>query len=602
MEPPEADGSKCISLKGTKTEATVQGLHPRQMYRFRVRGSRKAEPGPWSNGTEQVYTSSLCAPVASPSAPRQVEVWKEGMILTWDAPDCEVARYLVKGKAEGQRAGAPPEVLQVQTADASTRLTIQGLRGNTSYTFRVFALTSSGLSEPSEPATLRTGAQQPRPPKSLAVAHAEQTEVSLRWEPPVDDGGTPIEKYILEVVDGNSPTERMVKEFEADEREGTVEGLQGNQRYFFRLCAKSRAGVSRFIELLATSGPVIPGMPGVPRLLGDATATSMTLAWSPPLDTGGSGILAYSLQGVLCDSDTDYYALDVTGTKGTIQGLQPERRYKFRVCARNAAGVGHLSEWSAIVRTAPRPPGKPPRPTATAASSTSVEVTWGEALLEETAMPPVLWEVATELQSEFQGASPGANATLWRCKAAPVLVKSLARFTSYVFRVRAMGEGGWSDWSEPSEAIATSSDWTDEEIVDFLLPKFGGSLANVFRGLDTNCDGFIREEDLYRGLLHLGLSELSEERVSQLFASLDVPNRGMVTLRDFSKCLSRAAAPQRSSPQSRARSPCQVQGSPNRSPARNFGMKPQRSLSPPMTLTRAEKASFELTYVSPNHC
>ena len=601
VEPPEADGLKSLARTGTKTEATVDGLLPRQMYRFRVRGCRKAASGPWSNGSEQVYTSSLGGTVAPPSAPRPVEVWKESLVLTWDAPAAEVARYLVKGQAEGQRVktAGTSEVLQFQTADASTQLTVQGLRGNTAYTFWVFALTSSGLSEASPPATVRTSAQQPQPPKSLAVAHAEQTEVTLRWEPPEDDGGTPLEKYFLEVVDGSNPTERLMKEFEAEERQGTIEGLQGNQRYFFRLCAKSKAGVSRYIELLATSGPVIPGMPGVPRPLGEASATTVTLAWSPPLDTGGSSILGYSLQGMLCDSDTDYYALDLTGTKGTVQGLQAESRYRFRVCARNAAGVGHLSEWSAVVRTAPKPPGKPPRPTATAASSTSVEVTWGEALLEN-ATPPLLWEVATELQSEFQGAMPGANVSYWRCKAAPVLVKSLVRFTSYVFRVRAMGEGGWSDWSEPSEAIATSSDWTDEEIVEFLLPKFGGSLANVFRGLDTNCDGFIRQEDLYRGLSNLGLSELSRERVAQLFASLDVPNRGMVTLRDFSKCLSRAAAPQqRSLPQSQARSPGLQTGSPQRSPKKTVTTR--RSLSPPMTLTRAHKASMELTYVSPNH-
>jgi hypothetical protein len=197
---------------------------------------------------------------------------------------------------------------------------------------------------------------------------------------------------------------------------------------------------------------------------------------------------------------------------------------------------------------------------------------------------------------------PGPTARFLRCKAPPVLVKSLARFTTYVFSVRAMGEGGWSEWSEPSEAMGTSSEWTDEEITDILLPRFGGSLANVFRGLDTNCDGFIREGDLYHGFQRWGLSELSRERVAQLFATLDSPNRGMVTLRDFSKCLSRATAPQRSSP--RARSPANGAHTPNRSPTRSVNagpIVPRRSMSPPMCLTRAQRASFELTYVSPNH-
>ena len=611
VEPP-AETDQLHRCAGTRTEATVEGLQSRHMYRFRVRGCRKAELGPWSECSDQVYTSSLGATTASPSAPRQVEVWKEGMILEWDAPDADVARYLVKGHAEStsrsaKAAKGTEELLQFQTADASTRLSIHGLQGNTFYTFRVFALTSSGLSPGSEPAKFRTLAMPPGPPKTLKVVEVEQTQLRLRWEPPEDDGGSHVQKYLLEVVDWNSPTERMTKEFGGEETEGIVDGLLGNQRYFMRLCAHSRVGVSRCTELLATSGPVVPGMPGVPRLSEDPTGTSVSLSWSAPLDTGGSSILSYTLQGVLCDCDMDYHSLDVTCTKGTVHGLQPESKYKFRVCARNSAGLGRPSDWSAVLHTAPKAPETPPRPTPIAASSTSIEVTWGEALLPES-LPPMLWEVATQRADSEK--MPGPTARFLRCKAPPLLVKSLAKFTSYVFSVRAMGEGGWSEWSEPSEPMATSSEWTDEEIADFLLPKFGGSLANVFRGLDTNCDGFIREADLYHGFQRLGLSELSRERVAQLFATLDSPNRGMVTLRDFSKCLSRATAPNRSSPRRRSPSAA-ANGShtPNRSPTGSTKGKesgpgptvPRRSMSPPMTLTRAQRASFELTYVSPNH-
>lgn len=601
--PPEETEHLC-RYTGTKTEATVEGLQARQMYRFRVRGCRKADSGPWSECSDQVYTSSMgTAGASQPSAPRQVEVWKEGMVLEWDAPDAQVARYVVKGHAESTSRNAktksPDELLQFQTTDSSTRLTVRGLQGNTFYTFRVFALTSSGLSQSSEPGKFCALAMPPGPPKSLSVVEVEQTQLRLRWEPPEDDGGAHLEKYFLEVVDWNSPTERMTKEFGGDETEGIVDGLQGNQRYFMRLTAHSRVGVSRCTELLATSGPVVPGMPGIPKLMEDPTGTSVNLSWSAPLDTGGSSILGYTLQGILCDCDMDYHALDVTSTKGSVHGLQPESRYKFRVCARNCAGVGRPSDWSPVLRTAPKAPETPARPTAISASSTSIEVTWGEALPES---PPMLWEVAAQRADTENGKMPGPTARFLRCKAPPVLVKSLARFTTYVFSVRAMGEGGRSEWSEPSEAMGTSSEWTDEEITDFLLPRFGGSLANVFRGLDTNCDGFIREGDLYHGFQRWGLSELSRERVAQLFATLDSPNRGMVTLRDFSKCLSRATAPQRSSP--RARSPANGAHTPNRSPTRSVNagpIVPRRSMSPPMCLTRAQRASFELTYVSPNH-
>ncbi|CAE8640287.1 unnamed protein product, partial [Polarella glacialis] len=57
-----------------------------------------------------------------------------------------------------------------------------------------------------------------------------------------------------------------------------------------------------------------------------------------------------------------------------------------------------------------------------------------------------------------------------------------------------------------------------------------------------NCDGFISQQDLFLGLEESGLGMLPEERKLQLFDELDEHGRGLVTLREFSKCLYRAAA------------------------------------------------------------
>ncbi|OLQ15495.1 Titin [Symbiodinium microadriaticum] len=491
-----------------QTEATIAGLRPRQLYCFRVRGRGKSEPGPWSMRSELVYTAARNPQVATaPTAPVQAERMRDGMVLVWNAPanegEAPVVRYVVQGRKLGSKAEPgsskhqpsgrkrvkkpPPnrqpgeeasteqleDFLQFQTADASTRLTLQGLQGNARYVFQVFALSAGGLSAPSPlSAPLTTAAVAPRRPKCLTVSLALQKEVTLRWEPSPDDGGQPIEKYTLEVINGSEPADRQVKEFEPHCTEGLVDGLSGNTRYFFRLCATSALGASPAAELLVRSGPVPPGLPGMPRLLNEPTATSATLAWSAPADNGGGAILGYSLEGTGIGDDCAYYALDVTAKKGKVEGLLPDRRYRFRVCARNAAGVGPHSEWSAAVRTAPAPPMEPPKPRATAASARTIQVTWGEALLAEAATHPRYWEVAV-----FKAAKephPGTEECILRAKSPPLAVKALERYTQYVFRVRAFGFGGWSSWSSASEPIATSEEWTNEEIVDALLPKFGG--------------------------------------------------------------------------------------------------------------------------------
>ncbi|CAE7249947.1 Ttn [Symbiodinium natans] len=290
VDPPAEEPGSHASAGSQRTEATITGLRPRQLYCFRVRGRGKTEPGPWSMHSELVYTAARNPQVAAaPTAPVQAERMRDGMVLVWNAPanegEAPVVRYIVQGRklvstesgrstgskrAPGGKPGGkrvqkpspkpqpdegsmeqPEELLQFQTADASTRLTLHGLQGNAPYVFQVFALSAGGLSAPSPlSAALMTAAVAPRRPRSLTVSLALQKEVTLRWEPSPDDGGLPVEKYTLEVINASEPTDRQTKEFEPHCTEGLVNGLKGNTRYFFRLCAASARGSSPAAELL----------------------------------------------------------------------------------------------------------------------------------------------------------------------------------------------------------------------------------------------------------------------------------------------------------------------------------------------------------------
>ena len=97
------------------------------------------------------------------------------------------------------------------TADASTlSYTASGLTNGTLYYFKVAAVNSVGrgarLAEVS--ATPAAPATVPDAPTSL-TATAGNTEVTLNWTAPVNDGGAPITGYMIEYsvnTDFSSPT------------------------------------------------------------------------------------------------------------------------------------------------------------------------------------------------------------------------------------------------------------------------------------------------------------------------------------------------------------------------------------------------------------
>lgn len=409
--------------------------------------------------------------------------------------------------------------------------------------FWVHALSNAGLSPPSPTsAFVLTGSVAPGPPRELRVTEKFQRELSIAWKRPADDGGLLVDCYTLEAVNAEVKSERLRFEFSGTASEGTAHGLQANTNYLLRLRTETAAGTSVAAELLALTGPLPPGVPGLPRLLKESSATSATLAWSAPTKEGGSAVVGYTLQGKALGQDQNgeadvYSTLDVDVPRGTVEGLEPDCAYRFCVCAHNAAGPGPQSDWSPIVRTAPAPPLVPPAPCALSASSQTIELTWAEAL-DNAASSLQSWEVSVHLADESQ--QPPLRVV--RARRSPVAIRGLDFFTAYRFRVRVRGPGGWSPWSAASEPVETSEEWTDEEIVDHLMCTFGGSLASIFIVFDTNCDGFISELDLSHGLDAAGLDTLPEKRKQALFADLDEGGRGVVTLREFSKHLSRAAA------------------------------------------------------------
>ena len=92
---------------------------------------------------------------------------------------------------------------------------MQKLTTNAEYTFRTKAVNSIGVSEPSPNSKtikiIQVIQKIPGAPRGpLEVSGMTKTSFTIKWEPPEDDGGTPVIEYIVEMKETSSKNWKKV--------------------------------------------------------------------------------------------------------------------------------------------------------------------------------------------------------------------------------------------------------------------------------------------------------------------------------------------------------------------------------------------------------
>ncbi|MCD6111554.1 MAG: fibronectin type III domain-containing protein, partial [Thermoplasmata archaeon] len=182
----------------------------------------------------------------------------------------------------------------------------------------------------------------PGPVENLTCEN-QNYSVRLRWTPPRDTGGVPIDGYII--YRGASPG--ALTEFR---RVGNVtefvDGYYDMRRtYYYRVRAYTIGGMGG-LSPVANGTPYTP--PREPQgLTGDVNGANVTLTWQEPLDDGGWPVTHYR---IYRSSDNVYftYVGSTRGTNFTETGLPPGRSYYYYVTAVNYVGEGRKSNILAI--------------------------------------------------------------------------------------------------------------------------------------------------------------------------------------------------------------------------------------------------------------
>lgn len=177
----------------------------------------------------------------------------------------------------------------------------------------------------------------------LLIKNVTRGKLSLSWEAPLIDGGSPVTNYIVEKKASTMKGYQVITA-ECTNTFYKVSGLEEDIAYFFRVSAENEHGVGDTCE---TTEPVrateTPG--GVKDLVMlDSTKTSVTLQWTRPDHDGGSHISDYIIEKRTKEDPNWTLAATCKRCSCEVTGLKENAVMDFRLFAKNEKGNSDFTQ------------------------------------------------------------------------------------------------------------------------------------------------------------------------------------------------------------------------------------------------------------------
>uniref|UniRef100_A0A4W3HH31 Fibronectin type-III domain-containing protein 3A-like n=1 Tax=Callorhinchus milii TaxID=7868 RepID=A0A4W3HH31_CALMI len=357
---------------GHQKQYKLTKLSPSVGYTFRLAAKNDIGMSDFSE-TVQYYTAGSVPP--APAAPQLTRTGITWLSLEWSKPtgvsSDEPLTYILEMEDESSGYG-----FKVKHNGDELSCTLKNLRRSTSYKYRVFACNSEGKSNPSEVVEFSTCPDKPGPPSKLSIkgkSHAYNLKAT--WDPPKDNGGSEITKYVLEMSEGLNGNKWDLM-YNGLVREHVCDHLKPGTWYRLRVYSISAGGQSQVSEILSVQTAAVPPGPcQPPRLAGKARAREILIRWAPPIVDGGSTIVEYTVEMAQSEKDKQRTLYQGSEQECTVTDLLPGKMYCFWVKAANKVGYGPQSERSDIL-TAAGPPEQCNMPVVSCKSATCVHMDW----------------------------------------------------------------------------------------------------------------------------------------------------------------------------------------------------------------------------------
>jgi L-lactate utilization protein LutC len=304
---------------------------------------------------------------------------------------------------------------------------------------------SNSLQTPSLAGTLAVPLSigQSRAPVSPSelLASPGNSQVSLSWTAPTDNGGSAITDYAIQYSSDGGLSWTSFPHSASAASAATVTGLSNGTSYVFQVAAVNEAGTGSWS---ANSSSVTPRtVPSAPlSLIGTPGNGQVLLSWTLPTSNGGSPITNYTIDvssnGGL--SWTSFPHSVSAATTATVTGLTNGSSYWFKVGVSNAAGTGLIT--AAIGPIVPRTVPEVPANVIATPGVSQVSLSWtapssngGSPITDYT------------IQYSTNGGATWTPFTDGTSTATTATITGLTNGSDYMFHVAAVnvaGTGGWS--------------------------------------------------------------------------------------------------------------------------------------------------------------
>lgn len=186
-------------------------------------------------------------PPSKPVGPiRLDEVRAESIMISWDEPNDDgggdISCYTVE-----KRDTSKSDWKMACSSVEGTQFRVPNLVKGVQYQFRVCAENRYGVSEPlvSQMVIAKHQFRSPGPPGKPVVYNVTNDGMTIQWEKPIYDGGTPIQGYHVEKKEKNSIMWQKVNTVLIKENDYRILELIEGLEYSFRVYAQNDAGFSR---------------------------------------------------------------------------------------------------------------------------------------------------------------------------------------------------------------------------------------------------------------------------------------------------------------------------------------------------------------------
>lgn len=326
-----------FATTGTGTTATITGLDSNTNYEFRIASLSNRGRSDWS----RIVTAKTNA---ISGAPAKVT----GLTITLIGSSTATASWTAVTGAlsyEVEYRGRFNTALRMVRVGSGTTYELTGLSSNDTYTVRVRAFNAAGAGEFSDAETFTTLASTvPDAPRNLSTVTKTGSSITIEWDYPLDDGGSPVIRWNVEYTSDTIAGWREVGNFLT--RRAIVENLDGNTEYRFRVRGENRVGLGDYSdEYTESTTGAVPGDMAAPRLVENTLdSDSAQILFAPPT-INPAGINRYGIRFRHSTTETVYqnYPHDGIGTTAFLTGLTSATDYYVSVRAGNALGFGNYS-------------------------------------------------------------------------------------------------------------------------------------------------------------------------------------------------------------------------------------------------------------------